>query len=107
MKRYGMVIRLKPEAYEEYKRLHDAVWPTVLATITACNIHNYSIFLHDGRLFAYMEYTGKNFPADMRKMAADPETQRWWKITMPLQEPFEDRPEGEWWSPMEEMFHID
>jgi L-rhamnose mutarotase len=26
---------------------------------------------------------------------------------MPLQDPLPDRPEGEWWAPMEEVFHTD
>ena len=30
MKRYGMVINVKPEKIEEYKKLHAAVWPDVL-----------------------------------------------------------------------------
>ena len=75
-----MVTGLKPESVEEYKRLHAAVWPEVLATITACNIRNYSIFvrtLDDGRpyLFGYFEYHGADYAADMAKMAADPATQ--------------------------------
>ena len=44
MKRYGQVVRLKPESREEYIRCHRAVWPTVLTTIAECNIRNYSIF---------------------------------------------------------------
>jgi len=28
-KRYGSVIKLKPEMYERYKELHAAVWPKV------------------------------------------------------------------------------
>ena len=40
-------------------------------------------------------------------MAADPKTQDWWKIMIPLQEPIAGRPEGEWWAPMEEVFHTD
>ena len=31
-------IGLKPEKIDEYKRLHAAVWPEVLAMISACNI---------------------------------------------------------------------
>ncbi|HUV95144.1 MAG TPA: L-rhamnose mutarotase, partial [Anaerolineae bacterium] len=30
MKRYGMVIGVKLDKLEEYKRLHAAVWPGVL-----------------------------------------------------------------------------
>ncbi|MBN2775954.1 MAG: L-rhamnose mutarotase, partial [Prolixibacteraceae bacterium] len=74
MKRYGQIIGLKPEAYEDYKKYHAAVWPGVLKTITECNIRNYSIFHKDGLLFAYFEYIGDDYKADMAKMAADPET---------------------------------
>src|SRR5665647_2141602 len=56
-----------------------------------------------GRLFAYFEYHGADYAADMARMAADPKTQEWWKIMMPLQDPVPGRPEGEWWAPMEEV----
>ncbi len=105
--RYGMVIKVKPEKLEEYKRLHAEPWPEVLAAITACNIRNYSIYLKDGYLFSYFEYWGNDFAADMAKMAADPTTQAWWKLTDPCQEPLETRAEGEWWARMEEVFHWD
>ena len=107
MKRYGMTLRLQPGAYEEYKRLHSAVWPSVLKMISECNIRNYSIYHKDGYLFSYFEYVGKNFAADMKKMADEPETQRWWAVCMPLQQPLETRKEGEWWADMEELFHYD
>jgi len=107
MKRFGSVIRLKPDKVDEYKRLHANVWPSVLKTIKECNIQNYSIFYKDGYLFSYFEYVGDNYEADMEKMAADPETQKWWSICKPLQEPLETRAEGEWWAEMEEVFHID
>jgi L-rhamnose mutarotase len=107
MQRYGLVIRLRPEVVDAYKAYHTAVWPEVLATIKACNIHNYSIFLKDGWLFAYFEYHGRDFAADMEKMAADPKTQEWWTIMKPMQEPLPARAEGEWWAGMEEVFHVD
>lgn len=111
MKRYGMVIGLRPDKAEEYKRLHAAVWPDVLKRIKACHIERYSIYLRqlpDGLyLFSYFEYTGDDFGADMAKMAADPATQRWWAVCEPCQKPLEDRAPGEWWSAMEEVFHLD
>jgi L-rhamnose mutarotase len=105
MKRYGMVIRVKPDHLAEYIRLHEAVWPEVLARITACNIRNYSIYLRDNTLFSYFEYIGTDYTGDMEKMAADPATQRWWKVTMPCQDPVPTAKPGEWWAPMEEVFH--
>lgn len=105
MKRIGQVIRLKPEMEEKYRQLHAAAWPEVLSKIEDCNIRNYSIFLRDGYLFAYMEYVGEDFAADMKKMAADPMTQLWWKETDPCQMPVESAKDGEWWADMEEVFH--
>lgn len=107
MKRYGMVIRVRPEKYEEYKRLHAAAWPDVLKMIRQCNIRNYSIYEKDGYLFSYFEYAGDNFDADMAKMAADPVTQRWWSFCKPCQQPLVTAKPGEWWAEMEELFHAD
>lgn len=110
MKRYGMVIGLRAEKLDEYKKLHAAVWPEVLKMIRECGIRNYSIYLRrldDGRhyLFSYFEYEGENFAADMARMAADPTTQRWWDLCRPCQQPVEEREPDEWWAGMEEVFH--
>ena len=105
MKRYGSVIRVRPEAVEKYKAYHADVWPEVLEAMRRCNIRNYAIFLKDGYLFGYYEYHGRYYPADMAKMAADPKTQEWWSIMMPMQVPVDSRKPGEWWASMEEVFH--
>jgi L-rhamnose mutarotase len=109
MKRYGSVIGLRDEKLEEYKTLHAAVWPEILAMISACNIRNYSIFLKEPEnlLFSFFEYHGTDFAADMAKMAADPKTQEWWTLCEPCQQPLADRAPGEWWAGMEEVFHAD
>jgi L-rhamnose mutarotase len=112
MKRYGMLIGLRPEKAEEYKRLHAAVWPDVLRMIGQCHIRNYSIYertMDDGQLllFSYFEYDGDDFAADMAKMADDATTQRWWALCKPCQKPLENRAAGEWWAGMTEVFHCD
>lgn len=107
MKRFGSVIRIVPEKLDEYKHLHAAAWPEVLRIIHECNIRNYSIYYRDGFLFSYYEYIGNDYDADMARMAADPETQRWWKVTDPCQQPIETAMKGEWWAAMEEVFHTD
>ena len=84
MKRFGQTIQLKPEGAEAYKKYHAKAWPGVLKMIEECNIRNYSIWCRELTLFAYFEYVGDNFEADMAKMAADPETQRWWDTVKPL-----------------------
>lgn len=107
MQRFGQVIKIDPEKIEAYKAYHASPWPEINAMISACNIRNYSIFLKDDYLFAYMEYVGDDFSADMAKMAADPKTLEWWDIMKPLQRPIETRNEGEWWADMEEVYHLD
>ena len=102
-----MVIKVRPEKLEEYKRLHAKVWPAVLRTISECNIRNYSIYHKDGYLFSYFEYHGGDFGADMAKMAADPVTQEWWAVCEPCQEPLPTRAPSEWWADMEEVFHTE
>jgi L-rhamnose mutarotase len=109
--RFGQIIRLRPEKYEEYKRLHADAWPEVLDLISACNIRNYSIFYRGGLLFAYFEYSGDDLEADIAKAAADPKMREWWRLTDPCQQPFEGNSrgstEGNWWLNMEEVFHLD
>ena len=107
MKRYGMILGVKPGAEEKYKEYHAAVWPAVLDMIRQCNIRNYSIYLKDHTLFSYFEYHGDDFAADMARMAADKTTQEWWSIMIPMQVGLPTRGAGEWWASMEEVFHID
>lgn len=107
MKRIGQVLKVKPEMVDRYKELHADVWPDVKKMISKCNIRNYSIFMRGGYLFAYFEYHGNNFSADMAKMAADPVTQRWWDECIPCQQPVSFADENEWWADLEEVFHQD
>ena len=107
MRRFGQVIRIKPERIDEYERLHAATWPGVLAAIESANIRNYSIYRHDETLFAYFEYVGADFAADMKAMAADAVIQEWWARTDAMQEPFPEREDGEWWFTLPEVFHTD
>jgi L-rhamnose mutarotase len=106
VQRFGSVVKVRPDKLEEYRRLHAAVWPTVLATLTACHVSNYSIFYRDGLLFSYMEYDGEDWAADSARMAADPETQRWWTYTDPCQQPVDSAAPGELWAPMESLFFM-
>ena len=109
MQRMGMVIGIKPEMIEDYKRLHSAAWPEILAQIKACNIRNYSIFLREPEnlLFGYWEYHGSDFAADMVLMAASDKTQEWWALTDPCQQPMQNVADGEKWAMMNEVFHTD
>ena len=106
MKRYGQRIRVRPERIDQYERLHAEPWPGVLEQIHRSNIRNYTIFRHGTDLFAYFEYVGDDFAADMAAMAADETTQRWWALTDPCQESLSAREGGSWWTPMDEVWHL-
>jgi L-rhamnose mutarotase len=109
MERMGLVIGLEAAVIAEYKRIHRHVWPEVLKAIADSNIRNYTIFLKEPEnlLFAYWEYHGSDFAADVERMKKAPRMQEWWKITDPMQRPFETRKPGEWWAAMENVFHTD
>ena len=105
MKRLGMVIGIKKNKIEEYKKLHSEVWPKVLKNLTDLNCRNYSIYLRDNLLFSYMEYHGNDYDRDMNLMAENKAVQEWWALCGPCQVPMRNKKNGEWWSPMEEVFH--
>jgi L-rhamnose mutarotase len=111
-RRFASVTGLKPEKAARYEDLHAHPWPEVTRMIKKCHIRNYSIYKREiaGKtyLFSYLEYTGKDFDADMKIMAANPETRRWWKETDPCQQPLPDAAaKGKIWSDAAEVFHLE
>ena len=107
MQRMASVIRLRPEKEAEYRALHAEPWPAVCAALRAAHVTNYSIFLRDGMLFSYLEYTGDDYAADMARISADESTRRWWQLTDPCQQPVDSAEPGQWWASAEEVFHLD
>ncbi|MBI3819085.1 MAG: L-rhamnose mutarotase [Planctomycetes bacterium] len=109
MRRFGQVIGLRPERFEDYKKLHAAAWPEILDAIHAAGLRNYSIYRHEGFLFAYFEYHGPDaeFDRRMRDLTNAPRMREWWNLTEPMQIPDAARRKGEWWMNLEELFHAD
>lgn len=88
---YSMVTRLKPEKEQEYRSLHQGVWPGVTDQMVRGNNHNFSVFLiemgDELYEFFYVEYVGTDEKKDGARNAADPCNQRWWQHTDPCQVP--------------------
>lgn len=110
MERFGWVGKLRADAVDKYVALHADAWPAVLRCNTECHLQNYSIFLTkmphgEHVVFSYLEYTGEDFTADMNRMAANPEIQRWWAECKPCFEQIDALPPGEVWAPMETIFY--
>lgn len=56
MERVGLLLKVKPDRIEEYKKIHANVWPELLAELRAAGIRNYSLWLApDGTEFGYLE----------------------------------------------------
>lgn len=87
VRRFGCVVRVKPEKVDYYKQLHANPWPEVNAMIKACHLRNFSIYFKNDLLFSYLEYVGDDYDADQKKMVAHLETQAWWRETDPCQQP--------------------
>ena len=104
VQRFGLVIGLSDEHRDKYVRVHAG--PGVRDLLQAANIRNFNIFVHrlpDGRLyeFAYYEYCGPDYEADMRKMAADPRHKAWLELCDPMQIPL---PGEASWALMESIY---
>lgn len=109
--RYAWVTGLKPEKADYYRQLHAEPWPAVNKMIKQCHIQNFSIHERelDGKLylFAYLEYTGKDFKGDLARMKEKKVMQDWLKVTDPMQNPIALRKPDEWWMQMKPIFRLD
>jgi L-rhamnose mutarotase len=107
MQRFGMAIGLRDDRLDEYKALHAG--PGVRDLLAAANIRNFNIFVHrlpDGKLyeFAYYEYVGTDYAADMARLVAEPRHIAWLARCDPMQEPL---PGAAGWTIMEQVYHND
>ena len=106
--RHGSVIGLDPAKEQLYRKLHADVWPEVLNRLRSSSIRNYSIFVGElaGQkyLFSYFEYAGADFDADMRRIAEDPVTRKWWALTDPCQIRLPGTPDSSQWLSLESVF---
>jgi len=105
VKRVGMVVGIKPDQIEAYKKLHAESNPGVRDLLTKYHMHNFSIFLQEieGKWyeFGYYEYTGKDFDSDMAKLAKEPRNIEWLKVCDPVQIPL---PGAKGWTEMERVY---
>ncbi len=85
VRRMGSVIGVRPEKLALYKELHAQPWPEMNAALNAANLHNYSIYLREPEnlLFAYWEYTGSDFDADMKVLDGLAVSKKWLALTDP------------------------
>jgi L-rhamnose mutarotase len=107
MRRYGRIVRLREGAEAEYDRMHEHVWPEVMAAIQASGIRNYTIFRHERWLFSYFELPERvSLDKVGEEWTANPACRRWEQAMQRMQEPLPGSAEGIWWVPMKEVWHF-
>ena len=56
MQRVAFIIRVQPDKLDEYRKLHNPIWPELQDELKAAGIRNYSLWLKpDGTEFGYLE----------------------------------------------------
>ena len=80
--RRAWTMKLKPGAAEQYRAMHDAIWPEMLERMRAGGVHTFSIYRDGLTLFAYQEFEA----ADRPGLEPDATIRRWWRSLEPLME---------------------
>ncbi|MFI1964942.1 L-rhamnose mutarotase [Streptomyces pathocidini] len=106
MQRVCFLLKVRQERLEEYRERHAAVWPEMLAALSAAGWHNYSLFLReDGLLVGYLET--EDFAAAQAAMAATGVNARWQAEMVPFFEALDGTGPDEAMKPLTEVFHLD
>lgn len=105
LRRVGLVVEIKPECIEAYRKLHAEGHLGVRDLLIKYHLRNYSIFLHqiEDRWFefGYYEYAGRDFDGDMAALAQEQRNQEWMEICEAMHLPLK----GETgWARMEKIF---
>ena len=85
MIRKAGIMKVNMDAFEEYERRHDELWPEMAEELKKHGARNYSIFLDKktGKLFAYLEIECEDKWADMSKTAI---CAKWWAYMADIME---------------------
>ncbi len=105
MQRVCFLLSVRPERLEEYKARHAAVWPEMLAALSATGWHNYSLFLReDGLLVGYFETP--DYEAALAGMAATEVNARWQTEMAPFFAQLDGRRPDEGFLRLEQVFYL-
>ena len=100
MERVCFELRVRPDRLAEYRERHAAVWPEMLAALSAAGWGNYSLFSRgDGQIVGYLET--QDFEAAKAAMEQTDVNARWQAEMAPF---FESEPE---FRRFDEVFHLD
>lgn len=104
MIRKAFLMRVNPDAHDEYQRRHRSIWDELQSVLKNHGVSNYSIFLDEltSQLFGYAEIESEERWADIANTGA---CKRWWKFMKDIMPTNSDNsPESR---DLREVFHLD
>ncbi|MEO3841278.1 L-rhamnose mutarotase [Streptomyces sp. CNZ287] len=105
-RRVCFLLKVRADRLAEYRERHAAVWPDMLAALSAAGWRNYSLFLRDdGLLVGYLETP--DFAAAQAAMAASEVNARWQAEMAPFFEALDGAAPDAAVRPLTEVFHLD
>ena len=106
MQRICFQLQVRPDRLDEYRERHAAVWPEMLAALSAAGWRNYSLFLApSGMLIGYLE--ADDFEAALAAMERTEVNARWQAEMGEFFQDLEGRRPDEGLFRLDEVFHLD
>ena len=106
MQRICFQLQVRPDRLDEYRERHAAVWPEMLAALSAAGWRNYSLFLApSGMLIGYLETD--DFEAALAAMERTEVNARWQAEMGEFFQDLEGRRPDEGLLRLDEVFHLD
>lgn len=76
MQRIGIQLKVRPEKLDEYRKLHNPIWPELAKALKDAGLRNYTLWLApDGTEFGYLECD--DWDAACAKLAESEVHTRW------------------------------
>ncbi|MDT9682717.1 L-rhamnose mutarotase [Streptomyces sp. TRM76323] len=105
MQRVCFLLKVRRDRLDEYRERHAAVWPDMLAALSAAGWRNYSLFLReDGLLVGYLET--EDFARAQAAMAETEVNARWQAEMSGFFEELDGTRPDEAMKPLTEVFHL-
>jgi len=109
MQKHCLTLDLKndPNLIDDYKRLHQCVWPEITQSIKDAGISNLEIYNVGDRLFMIIEADSDfSFEKKSALDAANSKVQEWETLMWKFQKALPDSKPGEKWIVMDKIFEL-
>ena len=107
MQRVGFLLKVKQDKVQEYRKMHEDVWPELLDALSRSGWHNYTLFIQDdGTIFGYCE-VDESLQASVDGIANEEVNLRWGEKFAPYFEIPPGSTPDQSMVELEQYFHMD